>query len=241
MTAHDVFLWIHLILFAYWLGGDVGVYCSSKYVIDPKLQRETRLIAAKIMIGCDFVPKICMTLILTVGGILSEKYTPHPTWQMIPIILLAPFWLTIVMLQHYKHHASWMPALIKFDFWFRVFIVVALIASVAYSWNTGRLEENPWIGAKILVFAFLVFAGIMIRIGLKDFGTSYVKIIQNAYNDEDNVKMAASLNRVKPWVYSIWVGVALEALIGFTQPGRIDTQVADPAKAATSIEATIQQ
>ena len=240
MEAHDIFLWMHLILFAYWLGGDVGVFCSSKYVIDPTLQRETRLIAAKIMIGCDLVPKICMTLILTVGGILSEKYTPHPTWQMIPIVLLAPFWLTVVLLQHYKHHATWLPALIKFDFWFRVFIVISLLASTAYSWNTGRLAEHPWIAGKILIFAFLVFCGIMIRIGLKDFGTAYVKIIQNAYNDDDNAKMAASLNRVKPWVYSIWVGLAFEALLGFMQFGKTEAPVVDPVKAATAIEMPAQ-
>jgi hypothetical protein len=159
---------------------------------------------------------------------------------MIPIVLLAPFWLTVVLLQHYKHHATWLPALIKFDFWFRVLIVISLVGSTAYSWSIGRLDEHPWIAGKILIFAFLVFCGIMIRIGLKDFGTAYVKIIQNAYNDDDNAKMAASLNRVKPWVYSIWVGLAFEALLGFMQFGKAETPVVDPVKAAMAIEMPAQ-
>jgi len=223
MSLYDLTILIHVILFCYWLGGDLGVYVSSKYTVDPSLSRETRLIATKIMMGCDLIPKICMSLMLTVGGILSEFHgITHPLWQMIGIVLLGPVWMSMVLVLHYKHHASFIPLLTRVDFYFRWIMVAGLIASTSYSWFSGRLDQDPWMAGKLLVFAALIFCGLMIRIQLKDFGGTYAKIIADNYNDDDNQRMIASLNKVRPWVYSIWVGLIIEAALGIAQPGSPD-------------------
>ena len=70
MSFYDLLIIFHLLLFVYWLGGDMGVFYSSGMVIDPKLSNSARVTAAKIMIDLDFVPRICMSLMLTVGGLL---------------------------------------------------------------------------------------------------------------------------------------------------------------------------
>jgi hypothetical protein len=223
MSLYDLTIINHIILFCYWLGGDIGVFYSSKFVVDPTLSRETRLVATKIMVGCDLIPKICMSLMLTVGGILTEFHgIEHPIWQTIGIVLLGPFWLTMVLVLHFKHNASFIPALTKFDFYFRCFMVVSLLASTAYSWSIGRLADDPWVAGKLILFAFLVFCGVMIRIGLKGFGATYGKIIADDYNDKDNEIMAASLAKAKPWVYAIWVVLVIECALGVIQPGSPD-------------------
>ena len=67
MSLYDLLIIFHLLLFVYWLGGDMGVFYSSGMVVDTKLSNSARVTAAKIMIDLDFVPRICMTLMLTVG------------------------------------------------------------------------------------------------------------------------------------------------------------------------------
>ena len=49
MTTYELILLLHIILFCYWLGGDIGVFYSSNFVVNDDLSRETRLTAAKIM------------------------------------------------------------------------------------------------------------------------------------------------------------------------------------------------
>jgi len=58
----------------------------------------------------------------------------------------------------------------------------------------------------------------MIRIQLKDFGATYVKILQDNFNDDDNKAMIRSLNRVRPWVVTIWIGLVFEAYLGIAKP-----------------------
>lgn len=219
MTPYELTLLLHILLFCYWLGGDVGVFYSSNFVVNDKLAQETRLTAAKIMLGCDLIPKICMSLMLTVGGLLSHYMgIEHPTWQLIGILLLGPIWLSMVLVLHFMHSASFIPRLTTVDFYFRWGMIAAILASCIYAYSTGRLENNTWLLVKLAGFAFLIFCGLMIRINLKDFGATYVKIMQQSETEVDNQKMQMSLKKVKPWVVTIWLVLIAEAAIGITKP-----------------------
>jgi hypothetical protein len=240
MDAQELLTLIHVILFAYWLGGDIGVFYSSGLVVDDSLERSARLAAGRIMLAVDLIPRICMSLMLTVGGLLSATLgVEHPPWQMAGIVLLGPFWLGMVLILHFRHHASFIPMLTRFDFWFRWAMIAALLLSSGWSLATGRLEEAPWLIAKLLGFAFLVFCGLMIRVRLKGFVDAYVKLAQGSETAEDNRRMQASLSRVRPWVLSIWVVLVVEAWLGIAQPGaaagaHLDASAADIVTARVS-------
>lgn len=215
---YELLLLIHLILFVYWLGGDLGVFYSSGFVADGSLSTEARTTAAKIMLGCDLVPKICMSLMLTVGGLLSATMgIEHPSWQLVGIVLIGPFWLGMVLVLHFKHHARFIPALTKFDFYFRCLVVVGLIASCVYAYSTGRLEGAQWLILKILIFAVLVFCGLMIRVNLGGFSATYLKLIQGQTpSHDDNRLMQRSLKVVRIWVVTIWVLLLVQAWLGIS-------------------------
>lgn len=220
MSAEHLLTLIHLLLFCYWLGGDIGVFYSSGFVVDGERSRDQRLMAAKIMLALDLVPRICMSLMITVGGLLSElKGIEHPLWQLVAITLLGPVWLTMVLLQHYRHGAGWMPALVRFDRLFRWLVIGSIIASVAWSASTGRLAEAPWLAAKLLGFAFLVFCGLMIRRHFGGYGAGYAALMQGEPTAEQNAAMQASLSRMRPWVLAIWVVLIVEAWLGVSKPG----------------------
>jgi len=220
MPTYELLLLIHILLFVYWLGGDLGVFYSSGFVVNDSLSREARLTAAKIMLGCDLVPRICMSLMLTVGGLLSASMGfEHITWQLWLIVLLGPFWLSMVLVLHFKHHASFIPALTTFDFYFRWLVIASIIASCAYALSVERFSGNSWLIAKLLGFAFLVFCGLMIRIQFKGFVATYSKLMMgHEIAKVDNQVMKASLNRVRPWVVTIWIVLLIEALLGVFKP-----------------------
>ena len=219
MSLQEFFILFHVLLFVYWLGGDIGVFYSSKFVVRPDLSKETRLIAAKIMFNLDLIPRICMSLMLTVGGILTEfEGIEHPAWQWYGILLLGPAWLAMVLILHFREGTPLAAALAKFDFWFRWAVIIGLPISTAIAWSNGRLVEEPWVAAKLLVFAALVLCGVLIRVALKPFAGAFHNLVKQGASDEDNATMTASLARVRPIVVVLWGLLVIEAWLGIVQP-----------------------
>jgi len=214
--AHQITVIIHVLLFVYWLGGDLGVFYSSKFVVRPDISPEARAISAKIMLDLDLIPRMCMSLMLTVGGILTEFIgVPHPLYQQVGIVLLGPVWLFCVMYLHFRHGSNAYPLIAKFDMFIRYAVVVGLPISVWLHWDSNNLGDYLWVAAKLLIFAFIVFCGIMVRGKIGPFIATVLKCGAGEMpTDEENVAQSKSLSQVRVWVFMIWAGVFIEGFIG---------------------------
>jgi hypothetical protein len=217
--GHGIARFLHILLFVYWLGGDAGVFYSSKFVINPRLSRDARMTAAKIFVDLDMLPRYCMALMLTVGGILAEFVgISHPTWEMVAIVLLGPVWLAMVLLVHAKEGTAAGQTLKRADIWFRWIVIASIIVSVVHSHSTGRLAGLEWFSAKLLLFAFMVFCGLMIRRYLPPFVEGFRTLATTGPTPESDRLMIDSLARCQPYVLLIWAGILLSALIGVLKP-----------------------
>ncbi|MDX2224543.1 MAG: hypothetical protein SFV21_17460 [Rhodospirillaceae bacterium] len=218
--AYDLFIILHLLGFVYWLGGDIGVFYSSGFVVNPKYSAETRMVASTIMMNLDVVPRICMTLMLTIGATLASlQGIDHYPGQMVALWILAPVWLFMVVYMHFSHGSPLAKKMAPIDYWLRRILIVGIIASVIYTIATGRLAGTPWLTAKVGLFAYLIFCGVMIRRHLPDFIVGLQALAKGSITDEQNARMAASLGKARPWVLSIWAVVFLEAVLGVVKPG----------------------
>ncbi len=214
--VHQVVVIMHVLLFVYWLGGDLGVFYSSKFVVRPDISPEARSISAKIMLDLDLIPRMCMSLMLTVGGILTEFIgVPHPLYQQVGIILLGPVWLSCVMYLHFRHGSKAYPLIAKFDMFIRYAVVIGLPVSVWLHWDSNNLGDYLWVAAKLLIFAFIVFCGIMVRGKIGPFIATVLKCRAGEMpTDAENAAQSKSLSQVRVWVFMIWAGVFIEGFIG---------------------------
>ena len=219
--AHGIVKYIHVLLFVYWLGGDAGVFYSSRFVLNSNLSRDARLTAFKIFVNLDMLPRYCLALMLTVGGVLAEFIGyEHPMWQTIAIVALGPIWVWVVHTIHVKEGTEFGKTLATLDRYFRIFMIFALVASVAYHWTTGPLRPYPWLAAKLLIFAFLIFCGFMIRIKIPPFVEGFKVLAASGATPESDRKMQEGMGASIPYVLLIWAGVAISALIGILKPGQ---------------------
>lgn len=218
--GHTIWLILHLVLFAYWLGGDIGVFYSTRMILNRSYSPDQRFMASRIMMWIDLLPRLCLSMMLTVGGILSEYVgVSHPPWQYAMIVVLGPVWFTVLLVMHFKHNASFMPMLTKLDLWFRWFLIAAIVVSVWWSVSTGRLDNAPWLAPKLIVFAFMVLCGVMIRIFLPGFIAGIRALSQGSITEEQDIALRRSIHRVRPWVFMIWAGLIIEAFLGIFKPG----------------------
>jgi len=210
----------HQLLFVYWLGPDIGVSIWSRKVVDPALSVEQRVAAGNMMHAIDLVPRVCLSLMLTVGGILSETIgVIHPLWQMIGIVLLGPVWLTMTLIIYFRGDTSFGETVAKYDVWFRWALVLGIIVSTSYSWFTDRLVETPWLAGKLYLLAAIVFLGMMMRRQFAGFYAGLSQMATSGASPEVDAMMAKSLRRGRPFGHTIWLGILAAAFLGVVQPG----------------------
>lgn len=220
--AHGLLKYLHILLFVYWLGGDAGVFYSSGFVTNTKLTKDQRMTAFKIFVTLDMLPRYCLALMLTVGGLLAEYVGyKHETWMLVALVVLGPVWVWVVHTIHAREGTDFAKRLARIDYYFRVFMIVAIVVSVIYHWNNGALQPYPWLAAKLLIFAFLIFCGFMIRRNIPPFVEGFRVLASTGATPESDRKMLDGMGACKPYVLAIWAGVAIEALIGVLKPGAV--------------------
>jgi len=213
------FLWLqfaHIVAFVYWLGGDLGTFVASRYVVNRDIGVEARAIALKIMLACDQGPKMSMPLIMPLGMHMAVimGLVVIPLWALVLIWLLALVWLGNVLVLYFNEGKAFTARLSQFDLWFRVAVVASLLAFAVLG-LAGKAPINAdWVAWKIIVFAALVCCGIAIRINLKPFVPAFVKLMSEGPSDAVNDTMANSVARCRPWVWAIWLGLFINAAFG---------------------------
>jgi hypothetical protein len=213
-------LFLHQLLFVFWLGPDIGVYMWSTKATNTELSPAQRISAGRMMQVIELIPRACMSLMLTVGGILTEMMgIQHPWWQMAGIVLLGPIWLTLTMVVYARSGTERGVQLLQLDEFFRWAVIAGVVMSVMYSVATERLTEVPWVSAKLLIFAAVVFFGLMMRKRLTPFVLGLDKLESDGPSPEIDQAMSASVSRARVFMFAAWIGLAIAAGLGMVQPG----------------------
>lgn len=220
LSAHELLKFLHVLLFVFWIGPDVAVYIVSRTTINPAMNDAQRLAAARMMPVIGILPRVCISLMLTVAGLLSEYVgLEHPAWQIAGIILLGPVWLTLTLAASLQPNSPLGRQAATVEGWLRWALVVGVVISVAYSVSTGRLAEAPYVGSKLLLFAAAVLFSQLLRNRLRPFEEGLARLAAVGRTPDLDLQMATSLTRARPFVHAIWAAVLLAALIGVIKPG----------------------
>jgi len=73
MTAFDAWKYLHILVFVFWIGTDLGVFLSAKKSTDPKLSFETRYLLLHMALRIELLPRTMWKAALPLGVQLSES------------------------------------------------------------------------------------------------------------------------------------------------------------------------
>ncbi|GAA3613331.1 hypothetical protein GCM10022419_118080 [Nonomuraea rosea] len=228
--AHGWWIVLHLVLFVFWLGGDLGVFYSSRYVLDPASGPQARTVALRIMSGLDLAPKICLVLFLP-SGVTLMALEPHgaelfgvrlfPFWSVLLVWAFALGWLALTVADHRTHGRF--PLVRRADWAIRLTLVTVIACSAAYTLVADRpfgVETNPrWLGAKLALYALAIAAGLGIRLRLRAFGPAFAALGASGSTPEVERTLRGSVNGCLPYVWAIWGSVLAAAVLGVLKPG----------------------
>jgi hypothetical protein len=211
-----LFTLLHLLVFAYWLGGDLGVFYSSIILTNDKRDAAGRIAAAKILMDVDLAPRLCLLLTLPTGLALASA----KGWLVFhPALIFAAFaaaiaWIVLVLRLHVRHGAE---LLTKLDLGLRVLFLVALVVTAGAA-LLQALAIPTFIALKMLLLAFAISMGLLVRRFLAPFGPAYAKLASVGPDEATNTAIRSSLARARPAVMAIWAALVAAAWLGVATP-----------------------
>lgn len=217
MTEIAIFTLLHLLMFVYWLGGDLGAFYTSRFLIKPGISADRRLLAAKVVNDVDMAPRTALILALPTGLALAHV----KGWVSLPLPVLclvwvaALGWLALAWAIHLKHGAA--PALWrKADLAIRWLLITGLVAAAL--WNMAGEGSLPlFLSLKLLALAGCTAFGLYIRSVLKPLGPALMGL-SGPDAPAAEASLAGTLNRARPLVSGIWALLIIAALLALFKP-----------------------
>ncbi|MCC5867230.1 MAG: hypothetical protein JJU27_01850 [Gammaproteobacteria bacterium] len=165
-TTYALLNWLHIVLFAYWLGADFGVYYGAKVMARPGLSYADRMRIREIVMVVDLAPRAALILILPVGFHMAALAWDLPLGvvSLSVIWLLALLWLALMLSVHMQHGSPRGELLRRTDLWVRYIVLAGMLGLGGSSLLTGAPVAQPWLALKILLFAGIIALGLTLRV-----------------------------------------------------------------------------
>lgn len=209
---------LHILVFAYWLGGDLGAFYASRFLSAPGMSAERRLLAAKIVGDVDMAPRTALILALPTGLLLARQ-TGYISlsWPIIwGVSALFAAWVALLWLRHHRHGSAAQRWPGRFDLAFRGTSIIALSLTAGASF-TGYADWPVFLAGKLLLLAAAIALGLLLRRLLVPLEPALA-----ALGGPEAAFGEAELNRLmrcaRPLVVAIWACLLAAAFLGFWKP-----------------------
>lgn len=217
MTEIAIFTLLHLLVFVYWLGGDLGAFYTSRFLIKPGVSTDRRMLAAKVVNDVDMAPRTALILAFPTGLMLAhvKGWLSLPLPLLVAVWVVALGWLALAWAIHLKHGAA--PALWRqADLAIRWLLIAGLTAAAV--WNIAGSGSLPlFLSLKLLTLAGCTAFGLFIRAVLKPLGPALMGLAGPDVAAAE-ASLAATLNRARPLVTGIWALLIAAALLALFKP-----------------------
>lgn len=216
-----VLVYVHIVLFVYWLGGDLGVYVTSKYVADRKLGLDERFRFMNALMICDMGPRTALILLGPVG---LEMARIIGVIQVSPAIggiawLISFIWLGLNWWMFYNDRHPRTPTLRTADLYMRYLLIAVIAVAAIYSMTQGSPIKQGWLQAKLLVYAAAISLGVYLRMEIAQWITGFGMVRQGGdAADKGNTIIEEALSRSRRAALLLWFCVALAAFLGKVKP-----------------------
>lgn len=222
-AAYGLAVLLHVTLFAYWLGADLGVFYASRFVLRSDLPMESRMTASAIQRFLDTSVRVSLVLVLPSGASLltmaggGRNGLTRVSLAIIWVFSLA--WLALVLVERKLPGSGPGDSLRRIDGVIRAGLVVLLLAlAIAGLVGASAMTHFPWwINAKIGVYALCVAAGLALRLRGGPFRQAWQQLRLDGSTPEVEKTLQRRMSGSMPFVYAIWVLILVAAFLGIVK------------------------
>lgn len=219
MIEHHIWVFLHLLLFVYWLGGDLGVFILAKAAKRSDLSFAERAFALRMAIMIDLVPRLCFAVMFPVGlhVTASGGFALIPDWAFFLAWLIAAGWIGLLFAIG-RHEGTAKGAQLSH---LNLALQAILLVVLGTLGMTALLGIGPlpggWFGAKILLFALIFAASIGIDFAFRPIGPAFAALAAQGSQPDIERDISAAVDGAIRYVILLYLLIAAIAFLGVTK------------------------
>ncbi len=212
--------YVHILLFVFWLGADVGVFLSAVMAKDSSMKFESRAAIMKLGLLVDLFPRTCFALILPVGLHMTRDFGlyPVPGWMLIVSWIIAAVWIWAFMTGYRNEGKPLAVTLAKAQLVFEGVMGAIIVAIAVMSLINGAPIADAWFAVKILLFGFVFWAALGIDFAFTPAIKPFMEIGTEGSTPEREALFSKHVNHTLVWVLTLYVLIAVIAFLGKVKP-----------------------
>lgn len=220
MSGYTILVVVHVLLFAYWLGADWGVFVNSRYVADPLLSLEERRRFLEASFRIDLAPRMAFTLLLPVGLQLAAFYGAWPLFGpfMAGVWAAALSWFAVNLLGYLRQGTVLGDRLRSIDQSIRWILAPLLIALGLWSLATHAPIAATFVALKIVVFGCMILVGLTLRAIMRNWAIGFRRLATEGPTPAVNEVFERSLAKARYVAFGMWSLSGLMAVLGVAKP-----------------------
>ena len=220
MEFQDILIFVHVLLFGYWLGSDLGVFFCDSQLTRDDLSLDERLRVREIRRKVDMAPRTCAPLILPIGFTLALQHGSQITggW-LVMIWVLSLAWLAMLWIEKFTIGTpkEWALNRINRVLWFVV--AAAMTALGIYALINGEPVAQGWLALKLALSGLMVLSATWI-LHAADLWEPIFEMVRAGGEQAVEGEKRMKKNRINAGsaAVTLWCVVLLIAFVGSTKP-----------------------
>ena len=211
---------LHVVLFAYWLGGDYGVFVCSRYIARPDLSVAERGRFLEALMAIDILPRTAIVLLPVVGlQLVKMRGLVHIS----PALLMTAWgiavaWLVVIWMAYRTQRKPSGKYWQRIDVSWRVLLILTLIGTGTVSLLNSWPVSGNWVAVKLLVYAALLIVGLYLRLAIRSWRQGFASLRAGASGPEIDALFIDGRRRAKYAAFFFWSLIVVMAWLGIRQP-----------------------
>jgi len=219
MAEYEIWKFLHICMFVFWLGTDVGVMLCSKKSTDPKLGVEARFQMLEMALKIELLPRVMWVMALPFGVQLSKTlgYIDPSTITLSIMWGFTLAWLVINVGGAANLNEPWGQQLSKINRFVVASLGIGLIIVAASSFmGYGPYEANS-VALKVGLYGLINLTILGIEIAFFPLGLAYERLATEGSSPEIESSISGGMNLTLKWVHATYILIFITAFIGATK------------------------
>lgn len=220
MDAYTLVLYLHVLLFVYWLGGDLGVFALALTLKNKDYSVEQRMVHMRLSLTIDMIPRVCMATIGPVGLWLARQLelVSYPDWVGMVIWIVAAIWIAAEFTA-FKNFDK--PIALKMYMITGVIFLAAFLGFGGYglySLSNGEPFIGLWLALKVFLFGMIFLVSIMMAVFYAPLEAIFATMLNEGSSPELEAKVAKQVNRGAFFTVLLFILLATMGFLGLAKP-----------------------